>query len=152
MVIVPGTFRAAVEAMDLGAVTRSLDPAIVFHSPVMVRPYQGRDSVSTLLRVLMETFEDFHYTHDLVGTALAGRRWPSGDVPPGDLVPPAGAPAQALLFKARVLGKSVQGLDLLTYNSEGLVADLTVMVRPLPAAMTLARAVGRRMEELAASA
>jgi len=133
-VIVPGTFRAAVEAMDLDAVTRALDPAIEFHSPVMVRPYRGRDSVTTLLHVLMETFEGFHYTHDLAGTA------------------PGGAPAQALLFSAHVMGKSVQGLDLLTFNGDGLVADLTVMVRPLPAAMTLARAVGRRMEELAASA
>jgi hypothetical protein len=133
-VIVPGTFRAAVEAMDLAAVTRALDPAVEFHSPVMVRPYRGRDSVTTLLRVLMETFEDFHYTHDLAGVA------------------PAGEPSQALVFSAQVMGKSVQGLDLLTFNGSGLVADLTVMVRPLPAAMTLARAVGRRMEELAAPA
>ena len=56
------------------------------------------------------------------------------------------------MFSATVMGKPVQGLDLLTFNREGLVAEFTVMVRPLPATMTLARAVGRRMEELAASA
>src|SRR5690606_5641077 len=78
--------------------------------------------------VLLEVFEDFRYTDELVG---AGR---------------PDAPSQALIFDARVMGKSVQGLDLLRFGDDGLVTGLTVMVRPLPAAMTLARAVGRRME------
>ncbi|GAA0551554.1 nuclear transport factor 2 family protein [Actinomadura livida] len=125
---VPGTFRKAVEAKDLSAITGSLDPGIEFHSPVMVKPYHGRDSVAALLGVLLEVFEDFHYTDELIS---AGR---------------PDAPAQALIFNARVMGKAVQGLDLLRFGDNGLVTGLTVMVRPLPAAMTLARAVGRRME------
>ncbi|MDL4815590.1 nuclear transport factor 2 family protein [Actinomadura opuntiae] len=126
---VPGTFRAAVEAQDLGAITRALDPGIEFLSPVMVKPYQGRDTVAALLGVLLEVFEDFRYTHELAS--------PEG--------------AQALIFSARVAGKAVQGLDLLTFGESGLVTGLTVMVRPLPAAMTLARVVGRRMEEQGAT-
>ncbi|GAA0276556.1 nuclear transport factor 2 family protein [Actinomadura nitritigenes] len=126
---VPGTFRAAVEAKDLAAITRALDPGIEFHSPVMVKPYQGRDAVTALLRVLLEVFEDFRYTDELAGTD------------------PARAPSQALVFSARVMGKAVQGLDLLRFGETGLVTGLTVMVRPLPAAMTLARVVGRRMED-----
>ena len=50
--IVPGTFRAAVESKDLVAAFRALDPAVEFHSPVLVRPLRGRDEVTTLLRVL----------------------------------------------------------------------------------------------------
>jgi hypothetical protein len=130
---VPGTFRSAVEAKDLAAITRVLDPGIEFRSPVMVKPYLGRDTVTALLSVLFEVFEDFRYTDDLVSRA------PNG----------AGPPTQALIFEARVLGKSVQGLDLLSFGGTGLVTGLTVMVRPLPAAMTLARAVGRRMEDAA---
>lgn len=130
---VPGTFRSAVEAKDLAAVTRALDPGIEFRSPVMVKPYIGRDAVGRLLAVLFEVFEEFRYTDDLVSRA------PNG----------AGPPTQALIFEARVLGKSVQGLDLLRFGGTGLVTGLTVMVRPLPAAMTLARAVGRRMEDAA---
>ena len=130
---VPGTFRSAVEAKDLAAVTRALDPGIEFRSPVMVKPYIGRETVTALLAVLFEVFEDFRYTDDLVSRA------PNG----------AGPPGQALVFDARVLGKSVQGVDLLSFGGGGLVTGLTVMVRPLPAAMTLARVVGRRMEEAA---
>ena len=51
---VPGTFRTAVEAKDLSAITRTLDPGIEFHSPVMVKPYLGRDSVIELLAVLSQ--------------------------------------------------------------------------------------------------
>ncbi|MFA1545270.1 nuclear transport factor 2 family protein [Actinomadura chokoriensis] len=130
---VPGTFRSAVEAKDLAAVTRALDPGIEFRSPVMVKPYIGLDTVTALLAVLFEVFEDFRYTDDLVS------RVPNG----------AGPPTQALIFDARVMGKAVQGLDLLSFGGTGLVTGLTVMVRPLPAAMTLARVVGRRMEEAA---
>ncbi|GGT77815.1 nuclear transport factor 2 family protein [Actinomadura citrea] len=131
---VPGTFRTAVEAKDLAAITGALDPGIEFRSPVMVKPYLGRDAVAALLGVLLEVFEDFHYTDELVG------------VPPGG-GNGAEPPAQALIFSARVLGKDVQGLDLLRFGETGLVTGLTVMVRPLPAAMTLARVVGRRMED-----
>lgn len=132
---VPGTFRAAVEAKDLAAITGALDPGVEFHSPVMVKPYHGRDSVAALLGVLLEVFEDFRYTDELVSPAPDGR----GETPAGR--------AQALIFSARVAGKAVQGLDLLRFGDTGLVTGLTVMVRPLPAAMTLARVVGRRMEE-----
>ncbi|WP_433477054.1 nuclear transport factor 2 family protein [Spirillospora sp. CA-142024] len=131
---VPGTFRSAVEAKDLAAITGALDPGIEFHSPVMVKPYLGRDAVAALLGVLLEVFEDFRYTDELAG------------VPPGG-TNGAAPPAQALIFNARVLGKAVQGLDLLRFGETGLVTGLTVMVRPLPAAMTLARVVGRRMED-----
>ncbi|GAA4104090.1 nuclear transport factor 2 family protein [Actinomadura miaoliensis] len=133
-----GTFRAAVEAADLAAITRTLDPGIEFHSPVVVRPYRGRDAVVRLLGVLVEVFEDFHYTDELVSAVPSA----PGGSPPG----------RALIFRARAAGKAVQGVDLLEFGADGLVTGLTVMVRPLPAAMTLARLVGRRLEEPAAPA
>ncbi|MFI0482358.1 nuclear transport factor 2 family protein [Actinomadura sp. 9N215] len=136
-----GTFRKAVEAKDLAAITSALDPGIEFHSPVMVKPYLGRDSVVALLGVLLEVFEDFHYTDELVSSGPAGEHAAGGGPPAVPAVP-----AVALIFTARVAGKDVQGLDLLSFGDTGLVTGLTVMVRPLPAAMTLARVVGRRME------
>lgn len=142
-VIAPGTFRRAVEAKNLAAITRTLDPAVEFHSPVMVKPYRGREQVSTLIRILLQIFEDFHYTDELVEAAHNGNGNGNRSGEP---------PTQALVFSARVMGKAVQGLDLIKFNDAGLVTSLTVMVRPLPAAMTLARVVGRRMDELAASA
>jgi hypothetical protein len=129
-VTVPGTFRAAVEAKDLAAITAALAPSVEFHSPVVVKPYRGRDAVRPLLEVLLETMEDFRYTDELVGVA-----------------PMSEPPSQALIFSARIMDTSIQGLDLITFDDAGLVDTLTVMVRPLPAAMTLARVVGKRMEQ-----
>lgn len=133
--IVPGAFRRAVEAKDLAALTSTLAPDVTFHSPVMPKPYQGLDQVTALLRVLLEVFEDFCYTDELIDTAHAGG--------PGDPAPAGGAPTRALIFRTRVMGKPLQGLDLVEFDDAGRVISLTVMVRPLPAAMTLARAVGR---------
>lgn len=139
----PGAFRKAVEAKDLAAVTASLSPAVTFRSPVMPKPYRGREQVTALLQVLLEVFEDFRYTHELVGT--------TGPLDALDALdaPAYRAPARALIFQARVLGKPLEGLDLVEFDETGMVGGLTVMVRPLPAAMTLAREVGRRAEELA---
>lgn len=138
---VRGTFREAVESKDLAAITSALDPGIEFHSPVMVKPYLGRDAVIALLGVLLEVFEDFRYTDELVASGSTGGP-PDGGASGGA----AAVPAVALIFTARVAGKSVQGLDLLRFGDSGLVTGLTVMVRPLPAAMTLARVVGRRLD------
>ena len=121
-------FRAAVEAEDLGAMVDALAPDVVFHSPITFKPFEGRDAVATLLGVVMRTFEDFRYTDEL----------DAGDV-------------KALVFEARVGDRQVQGLDLLRFDDEGLIEDFTVMVRPLSAAMALAEAVGKGLEQAAAA-
>lgn len=123
------TFRDAVESKSLARIRAALAPDIEFNSPVIVKPYRGRDQVMALLEVLLETFEDFTYTDELSADQTAN--------------------TQALIFSARVTGKAVQGLDLIRFDDAGLVTNLTVMVRPLPSAMTLARVVGKRMETAA---
>ena len=117
-------FRAAVESQDFDAMVACLAPDVVFHSPVTFKPYEGRDAVSALLGVVFETFEDFRYTDELEGET-----------------------AHALIFKARVGDKEVEGLDLLRAGDDGLISDFTVMVRPLSAAIALAEAVGKGLAE-----
>jgi hypothetical protein len=41
--------------------------------------------------------------------------------------------------------KQVQGIDLLRHDDDGRVVEITVMVRPLSAAIALAEAVGPRL-------
>jgi len=117
-------FRAAVEAQDRDGMVAALAPEVVFHSPITFRPFEGREAVSTLFGVLLETFEDFRYTDEVDGDGV-----------------------KALVFEARVGDRQVQGLDLLRFDADGLIADFTVMVRPLTAAMALAEAVGKGLEE-----
>ena len=55
----------------------------------------------------------------------------------------------ALIFRARIEDKQVEGLDHLRLGPDGLVSEFTVMVRPLSAAIALAEAVGPRVGHLA---
>jgi hypothetical protein len=115
-------FRAAVEARDLDALVATLAEDVVFNSPVVHRPYAGRDVTGVILRAVFEIFEDFRYTGELEGGG-----W------------------HALRFAARVGDREVEGIDLLREGDDGLVAELTVLVRPLSAALALRDAMGARL-------
>jgi len=120
-------FRTAVEAGDLDGMVDALAEDVVFHSPITFKPFEGRESVAMLLGVVFRTFEDFRYTDELDGDEV-----------------------KALVFRAKVGDKQVEGLDLLRFDGAGKIADFTVMVRPLSAAMALAEAVGKGLEQAAA--
>jgi SnoaL-like domain len=115
-------FRAAIEARDLDAMLATLADDVVLHSPVSFKPFVGKEAVSGLLRIIVSVFEDFRYTDEL----------------PGDDV-------HALIFRARVGNRDVEGLDLIRPGPDGRIADFTVMVRPLTAVVALAEAVGPRL-------
>jgi hypothetical protein len=117
-------FRVAVEAGDADAALATLAPDVVFHSPAVFHAYVGHETVGALLRLVFATFEDFHYTDELAG--------PDG--------------THALIFRARVGEREVEGLDLLRDDADGRVADFTVMIRPLSGLVALAQALGPKVE------
>jgi SnoaL-like domain len=129
-------FRAAIEAGIKGgdrealaaAVEATLAEDIVFNSPVVFRPYQGRDAVMTVLRAVFEVFDDFRYEQEFE----AGDR-------------------HALIFRARVGDRELQGLDLLALNADGKVSELTVMVRPMSGMLALAEAMKAQLEAAGAA-
>ena len=45
-------------------------------------------------------------------------------------------------------GRSLDGLDLLTFDADGLIAEMKVMVRPMSGTNALAAAMGERFEAL----
>jgi len=52
---------------------------------------------------------------------------------------------QALIFAARVGDRELQGLDLVRTDADGLVTELTVMVRPLSGLVAVAQAMAARL-------
>src|ERR1700736_1654228 len=120
-------FRAAIEARDHAATVDTLAADVVLHSPVTFKPFEGKEAVADLFSVLLEVFEDFHYTDELQGPGIHG-----------------------LVFRARIGDREVEGIDLLRDDEQGLIADFTVLVRPLSATIALAEAVGPRLAALAA--
>lgn len=122
----PQHFRAAVEAGDIDAALATLSPDVVFHSPAVFHEYRGIEAVGGLLRIVAQTFEDFRYTDTL-----------SGD---------DDAPVHALIFRARVGDRELEGMDLVRIGADGLIADFTVMIRPLSGLVALAQALGPKVE------
>jgi hypothetical protein len=114
-------FRAAVERSDMDAACALLAPDVVFHSPVTFHPFLGRDTVSRLLALVADTFEDFRYTDELTVDG-----------------------AHALIFMAAIDGKQLEGIDLLRFDDQGLISDFTVMLRPLSGLIPFAQAMGEK--------
>jgi hypothetical protein len=119
-------FVNAVESMNTAAVPDVLAEDVSFRSPVVFKAYEGREVVGLILTEgAMKVFSDFRYTD----------RFEDGD-------------SAALIFEAKVGDREVQGLDLLRFDGDGLVRELTVMVRPMSAMHALAEAMEREFARL----
>lgn len=114
-------FRAAAESKDFTAADELFTEDATFSSPVVFKPYQGREQIKVILSAVVQVFEDFRYL-DQVET--------------GDTA--------VLVFAARVGDRELQGVDILKFDTEGRIAALTVMVRP----MSGLTALGERMREM----
>ena len=121
-------FRAAAEGKDFSAVDELFAADVSFRSPVVFKPYDGREAVATLLGAVIQVFEDFRYT-DQVET---------GDV-------------ATLAFSARIGDRELDGIDLLRFDADGRVEEMAVYVRPMSGVNALAEAMGRKLEELGAA-
>src|SRR5215203_4693975 len=116
-------FRAAVERADMDAAVALLADDVVFRSPAVFKPYEGRETVATILRTVFGVFEDFRYTDELDGERI-----------------------EALLFEARVGDRSLHGIDLLRAAADGQIAEFTVMVRPASGLIALAERMGPALQ------
>lgn len=113
-------FRAAIEAQDIDAATALFSKEVVLHSPVVFRPYQGREVAGAILHAVSRVFEDFRYVREIGA---------------------ADARDHALVFRARIGEREIEGCDFLHLDEHGSIDELTVMVRPLTAAHALADAM-----------
>ncbi len=118
-----GRFREAAERKDIASASELLAEDIVFHSPATFHPFVGRDTVTRLLTIVAETFEDFRYTDELETEG-----------------------AHALIFRAAIGGREIEGIDLLRLGEDGLIDDFTVMLRPISGLLPFAQAMGEKVQ------
>ena len=114
-------FRRAAESKDFSQVDALFSEDAVFRSPVVHRPYEGRDALAIILSAVVQVFEDFRYLEQLETAEVA-----------------------VLIFEARVGDRELQGVDILRFGPDGRIIELTVMVRPMSGMQALAE----RMREL----
>ncbi len=109
--------------MDAAASLFSEDA--VFRSPVLFKPYEGRDQVAKVLRAaerVLGVGGAFRYVHQLED--------------PADRV-------AMLEFATLVDAKQVEGIDKLTFDESGMITELKVLIRPASALQL----VGAKMAE-----
>lgn len=114
-------FRSAIERGAPDEAAALFAPDCVFHSPIVHRPYEGREPLRAILRAVEQVFADFRYTGEY-----------SGDT------------GHVLEFACRVGERECQGVDILRGDGERLT-ELTVLVRPYSAATLLREQMAARL-------
>lgn len=120
-------FRAAAEAKDFSRIEDLFTEDVVFRSPAVFKPYEGRDALAMILGAVLRVFEDFRYTDQIE----------TGDT-------------AALLFEATAGGREVNGVDVLRFDHDGRIRELMVMIRPLSGLNALVEQMGRMLAEAGA--
>jgi hypothetical protein len=116
-------FRLAIEADDEDAALVTLADDVTFRSPAVYQPYQGKETVEQILRLVATVFENFRYTNE----------WRDGST-------------TILFFEANVGPRELQGIDILEENEDGLIEGFTVMIRPLSGLQAVAEAMRARLD------
>jgi hypothetical protein len=82
---------------------------------VTFQPFQGRVLLEVVVPKLLQVWQGLRYVDEFHGRDQVG-----------------------LVFEARAGGRDVWGIDLLRFDAEGLISEVTVMVRPLSGLQALA--------------
>ena len=106
------TWHEVASARNVAGLDALLADEVVFHSPVVHTPQQGRRLVGAYLGAAFQVFFNptFRYVREIVG--------------PSDAV---------LEFETEIDGILVNGVDLIKWNDAGLIVEFKVMLRPLKA-------------------
>ena len=111
------------------ALTNIMREDAVFHSPVVHTPQKGRPIVVAYLSAAGQTLgnDSFEYLREVVDGNTA-----------------------VLEFQTEMDGIQVNGIDMITFDDEGLITDFKVMVRPLKAVNKVWEMMGAQLERMKA--
>jgi hypothetical protein len=118
-------FRAAVESRKFDTIGDLFTEDVLLHSPIAHRPYQGRDMVAAVISAVANVLEGFRFQKEL-----------------GD-----GRGDDALVFNATVSDLQIQGCDFVHTRDDGLIDEITVMLRPLKAVTVFAEKMAPEFEK-----
>ena len=105
-------WHQALQRRDPAALDGLLADDAVFHSPIVHTPQVGRRLTTMYLAAAMDVLgnDSFRYVREVVGAEDA-----------------------VLEFEVQIDGISVNGVDMIRWNSQGQIVDFKVMLRPLKA-------------------
>ncbi len=114
-------YREAVEARDAEGVVATLSEDAVLRSPISsLARFEGRAAIGDVLRVVFEQISE-----------------PTGVTEMGD-----GDEERAVIIRSRVRGEDLEEAVWLRFDERGLIRELTMFIRPVPALTALMAAIG----------
>ena len=124
-----------------GGLDELLDDDVVFYSPIVYTPQEGKAITKLYLQAAGQTLPG----EKSVPSAAGGDTPPTGFhytkiVMTGDTA--------VLEFETTVEGKYVNGVDILRCNDEGRIVEIRVMIRPLQAINLVHRQMATALERM----
>lgn len=122
-------WHAYMENPSAEALSAMLHDDVTFISPVVFTPQKGKDKAMQYLLSAGVVFQDTKFTYiDEIETEKR----------------------MILEFEAEMDGKYVNGVDIIDFNSNGLITQFKVMIRPLQAVNMLWEQMGAQLEQVSA--
>lgn len=101
-----------VDSRDAAALDNILDENVVFHSPVVHSPQEGKDITTFYLTAALQVLANSNFRY--VREVLDGHN-------------------AVLEFITEIDGLQINGIDMIQCNDAGKIIDFKVMIRPLKA-------------------
>jgi len=118
------SYSRALAAFDRAAILASLSDEVTIRVAVHDEPLRGKDTASFLFGVLTQELTPFELTEEIV----------EGD-------------KSVVLFETSLRGQRAHGLNVVKYQPDRLVGELTVFFRPLAAMQLVADVIGGHMAQ-----
>ena len=135
-------FHANLRGELEGGYDALLHPDVVFYSPVVFTPQQGREITKLYLSAAGST---------LPGDAPASGESSTGDAPATSFTyTKTIASGHQAMFETTMVGKYVNGVDILPCDDGSLVTEFKVMMRPLQAVNIVHEQMKAMLEKMTA--
>jgi hypothetical protein len=123
-----------------GGLDDLLDDDVVFYSPIVFTPQQGKQITSLYLQAASQTFAGIKSASSKRDPHSTGRFHYTKSVMGGDTA--------VLEFETTMAGKYVNGVDIIRCNDEGRIIEFRVMIRPLQAVNLVHQQMAAMLESM----
>jgi ketosteroid isomerase-like protein len=116
-----------IEKKDAAALDNILADDVVFHSPIVHTPQEGKPITTLYLTAALYVFnnDSFKYLREIISNNNA-----------------------VLEFSTVIAGITVNGVDMITWGADGRITEFKVMVRPLKAINLIHKMMGEMLQKI----
>ena len=116
-----------IETKDAAGLDNILADNVVFHSPIVHTPQEGKQITTLYLTAALYVFnnDSFKYLREVISGNNA-----------------------VLEFTTVIEGVTVNGVDMITWGADGRITEFKVMVRPLKAINLIHRMMGEMLQKI----